>query len=63
VEVLEVFDKKRLRGTRLEMGDVYDSGRVSVDKRTSGSCSGPCEILTSEVSIGTRYSEMSLKDA
>ena len=36
---------------------------VSVDRRTSGSWLGPCETLTSEVSIGIRYSEISLKDA
>lgn len=36
---------------------------VSVDKRTSGSWLGPCETLSSDVSIGIRYSEMSLKDA
>ena len=36
---------------------------LSVDKRTSGSWLGLCETLTSEVSIGIRYSEISLKDA
>ena len=36
---------------------------LSVDKRTNGSWLGPWETLTSEVSIGIRYSEISLKDA
>ena len=36
---------------------------LSVDKRTRGSWLGPCETLISEVSIGIRYSEISLKDA